>query len=649
MRFARTLWLPWLILAGALGVTWQVSQHEHRLAQAQLQAHFEYTQREVISRIEQRMGAYEQMLRGVQAHYVATGTVDRDALSDYVSTLQLDANFSGVQAIGHLEWVTDDRLDAHLAAMHQLGLQDYHISPAGRRNAYAPIVQREPYIGRNRAMLGFDSWSDPVRRQGMERARDSSMATISGKVRLSVETAQEAPPGFVMYLPIFAHGAPTNNVEQRRSALNGWFLASFRMHDLMASLYGEPPPGISFAIYDGIDTTPANLLYQSEPPQHTTPLNIRSSHEYLVIGGHTWTLTMMALPDFAKHFGHKDAPWIAWSGIGLSLLMALIAWLLTNSQSHAMQLAERMTLELRESERRWAFALEGAGDGVWDWNLRTGEAVTSKRWREIVGASDTDATETIDAWNARIHPEDAPQVMATMQAFLAGSHHSGTTYAAEYRIRYGADQWKWVLARGMVVERDATGNPLRLIGTISDVDERKATETRIQYMAQYDPLTDLPNRALFSDRLQRELAHAQRHAERFALIFLDLDHFKPVNDNYGHAVGDQLLRQVAQRIRQSLRSADTVGRIGGDEFVVLMTRLNNPHDAFLLAEKIREMVREPYLIDGLEMKISCCLGVAIFPEDGTDEITLTKNADAAMYRAKEAGRDHSIMHADLPG
>lgn len=358
---------------------------------------------------------------------------------------------------------------------------------------------------------------------------------------------------------------------------------------------------------------------------------------------------MTALPDFAKHFGHKDAPWIAWSGIGLSLLMALIAWLLTNSQTHAMQLAERMTLELRESERRWAFALEGAGDGVWDWNLRTGEAVTSKRWREIVGASDTDATETIDAWNARIHPEDAPQVMATMQAFLAGSHHSGTTYAAEYRIRYGTDQWKWVLARGMVVERDATGNPLRLIGTISDVDERKATETRIQYMAQYDPLTDLPNRALFSDRLQRELAHAQRHAERFALIFLDLDHFKPVNDNYGHAVGDQLLRQVAQRIRQSLRSADTVGRIGGDEFVVLMTRLNNPHDAFLLAEKIREMVREPYLIDGLEMKISCCLGVAIFPEDGTDEITLTKNADAAMYRAKEAGRDHSIMHADLPG
>jgi diguanylate cyclase (GGDEF)-like protein len=161
----------------------------------------------------------------------------------------------------------------------------------------------------------------------------------------------------------------------------------------------------------------------------------------------------------------------------------------------------------------------------------------------------------------------------------------------------------------------------------------------LRHMAQHDPLTDLPNRAMFSHRLQHELERAKRHQGRFALIFLDLDHFKPINDHHGHGVGDRLLQQVARRLQGAVRASDTVGRIGGDEFVVLMPELGADDTALGLAEKIRQVVRESYNVEGHALTISCSLGVAVYPDDGEDEIALTKAADEAMYRAKAEGRD----------
>jgi diguanylate cyclase (GGDEF)-like protein len=165
----------------------------------------------------------------------------------------------------------------------------------------------------------------------------------------------------------------------------------------------------------------------------------------------------------------------------------------------------------------------------------------------------------------------------------------------------------------------------------------------LRLMAQQDPLTSLPNRALFGDRLKNQLAWARRHDGRFALIFLDLDNFKIINDTHGHGVGDVILIEVAQRLKAAVRTSDTVGRLGGDEFVVLMPELTVPADAMGLAEKIRLALREPILFEGREMCISCSLGIAVYPDDGTDETTLVRNADHAMYRAKERGRDAAVL------
>ena len=193
---------------------------------------------------------------------------------------------------------------------------------------------------------------------------------------------------------------------------------------------------------------------------------------------------------------------------------------------------------------------------------------------------------------------------------------------------------------------DAAGTVLQYVAVKLDITDRKLVEEQVTHLAQYDALTDLPNRTLFSDRLQQALALAQREDNRLALMFVDLDHFKPVNDVYGHAVGDLLLKQVAQRMRDAVRASDTLGRIGGDEFVLLFPKLEAPSDAQLVAEKLRLALEAPFDIDGHTLLISACVGIAIYPDHGNEEKMLFHCADLAMYCAKQKGRNAVQMFHD---
>ena len=167
----------------------------------------------------------------------------------------------------------------------------------------------------------------------------------------------------------------------------------------------------------------------------------------------------------------------------------------------------------------------------------------------------------------------------------------------------------------------------------------KENEKLLRYMAQHDPLTRLPNRMLFSDRLQQEIAIAKRDKKNFAVMFLDLDEFKPVNDKFGHGVGDLLLKEAAKRIQDCVRESDTVGRFSGDEFIVLFRAIEHKQDAMAVAEKIRHALNQPFELAGQNLIISSSTGVAIYPDHGDSEVQLLKNADIAMYCAKDNGRN----------
>ncbi len=291
--------------------------------------------------------------------------------------------------------------------------------------------------------------------------------------------------------------------------------------------------------------------------------------------------------------------------------------------------------ERKEAELRWQFALEGAGDGVWDINLITKKGQFSKTYLSMLGYPEHSFEEDYNQLISLVHPEDRSHLLTEMT-----NHRNGQSsqFSAEYRMRCADGSYKWIFGRGMVVSVNEAGQSLRMVGTHTDISAMKNAEEKIWTEANYDALTKLPNRRLFYDRVEERIKKAHREHETIALLFIDLDRFKEVNDTLGHHVGDQLLIQAATRIKSSVRIYDTVARIGGDEFTVILTDVHDTVDVGKLAEKIIAQLSQPFIISGVESYVSASVGIALYPNDAQTVVELTQHADQAMYSAKDNGR-----------
>ncbi len=329
--------------------------------------------------------------------------------------------------------------------------------------------------------------------------------------------------------------------------------------------------------------------------------------------------------------------WLSvWAKGGYALAgLLVIGWFWWTARSRQRERA-RAEAAIRQSEERLKWAVWASGDSLWDWDVRTGRIYRDGLDR-LLGYP-ADSIENSGTWRDRlIHPDDAALVPAALQKHLAGETEY---FESEYRMRASDGRWVWVLDRGKVIERDNAGHPVRLAGTMKDVTDRKRYEDELRHLANYDTLTHLPNRTLFMERLRHALAHARRLQQRLAVLFFDLDRFKQINDSLGHAAGDNLLKQVARRISDCVREDDTVARLGGDEFTVILENLPTAQSGAIVADKVLQAFRTPFELDGHEVVISPSIGISLFPEDGDDVATLIKNADLAMYHAKEQGRNN---------
>ena len=230
------------------------------------------------------------------------------------------------------------------------------------------------------------------------------------------------------------------------------------------------------------------------------------------------------------------------------------------------------------------------------------------------------------------------------QAELITSHlhdislEAASNFNTEHHIRRHDGTPGWVLSSVRPVPQNGDGTTI-LEGALVDITHRKLADERIQFLAYYDSLTGLPNRSLLQDRLSKALAGARRHREKLAVLFLDIDRFKTINDSLGHSFGDLLLQQLAKRLQTCARDQDTVARVGGDEFLVVLGSVEEDSDAAIAAERIAREVNAPFNIQGQILNITCSLGISMFPEHGKDVETLIKNADAAMYSSKDRGRN----------
>jgi diguanylate cyclase (GGDEF)-like protein/PAS domain S-box-containing protein len=309
------------------------------------------------------------------------------------------------------------------------------------------------------------------------------------------------------------------------------------------------------------------------------------------------------------------------------------------------QLSHKQAREaLKESEERYALAARGSNDGLWDWNLSANVVHFSPRWKAMLGYQEGEIGDRPEEWLDRIHDADRERVKGDI-----ASHQKGLTlhFESEHRVLHKDGSFRWMLSRGVAV-RDASGSVSRMAGSQTDITEGKVS----------DPLTGLPNRLLFIDRVGRLVKHTKRHKDHlFAVLFMDLDGFKMINDSMGHLIGDQLLIGVANRLEKCLRSTDTVARLGesftiarlgGDEFTVLLDHIKEPSDAKRAADRLMKAVVLPFILGGREVFTSMSIGIALSNSTYEQAEDILRDADTAMYRAKSLGKArYEVFDADM--
>jgi len=303
------------------------------------------------------------------------------------------------------------------------------------------------------------------------------------------------------------------------------------------------------------------------------------------------------------------------------------------TDSSQRDLARRQFLE---AEERYALAAMGANDGLWDWDLKHGSLVYSSRWAALIGFEGDGLPRTAATWLERVHPDDRIRVDAEL-----ASHLDGDTphFESEHRLRHKDGTYRWVLFRGIAV-RDPSGRAVRMAGSTADVTHRKNAEARLRFEAFHDPLTGLANRALFIRRVHQaleSLRSADANDHSFAVVVVDVDDFKLVNDSLGHTLGDMLLRAIASRLKRCVRAVDTVARLGSDEFCLLLEHVGDT-DVLRVADRVQEEMNIPFNLRGYEIYTSASLGVAFGRRDYEEAEELLRDANIAMFRAKSGGR-----------
>jgi diguanylate cyclase (GGDEF)-like protein/PAS domain S-box-containing protein len=296
------------------------------------------------------------------------------------------------------------------------------------------------------------------------------------------------------------------------------------------------------------------------------------------------------------------------------------------SQQHALE-------RLAASEERYALAVRAANDGIWDWDLSTDRVYYSPRWRALLGLDSWDEHSEPSLWFARVHPDDLRGLRLAIEAHLS---RRTSLLQCKHRVRHEDGSWRWMLARGIAVDDDK-GQPTRMAGSLSDITVSRWAEHRLRHDALHDSLTGLPNRAMFLERLERAMIRSKSEPETSCVVlFLDMDRFKLVNDTFSHAIGDQLLIALADRISQEMRPPDTVARLAGDEFTILLQDV--PPDeaearAVDVALRLHHALDEEFVIDGHHLYVNGSTGIAL-ARDAASAADLMRNADIAMYEAK---------------
>ena len=640
-RLSSTI-APLAVLAVGLCASAGLYQFTAHSAQERQQIYFDFRAREAVGRIKSRMATYQQVLRGTAGFFDVHELVSREDFRKYAERQALDQYLPGTQGIGFAQAISPDSLASYIDAVRAEGFPSFSVQPAGERDLYSSIVYLEPFSGRNLRAFGFDMYAEPVRRAAMQRSADTGEMALSGAVRLVQESGVQEQSGFLIYQAIYARDKPAVTVQERRAHLRGWVYAPFRMTDFLRGLLGEQERDLVIDIFDGEQMLPAALAHSGSAGRQDIRPGFESVRQLRMMG-RAWTIRIQASTSLLERVDSRLPVAIAIAGVLLSGLLAGLVFLLVSGRSRAEAAARAMTEDLSLERARLSAILEGTRVGTWEWNVQTGETVLNEEWARIVGCRLEElGPVSIVTWASFTHPDDLQK-----SDKLLKEHFAGETpfYECEARMRHKDGHWIWVLDRGKVGKWDEAGKPLIMYGTHQDITRGKLELETYHHGAHHDVLTDLPNRVLLTDRISQALALAKREKTQVALLFMDLDGFKSVNDNHGHDAGDVVLQHVARLLLHSMRASDTLARVGGDEFVALLQDIGDEQEALKMANLFISKVRHPIALpNGSEAQISMSVGIAIYPQHGVNGEVLSEHADQAMYQVKRGSKNAAVVY-----
>jgi diguanylate cyclase (GGDEF)-like protein/PAS domain S-box-containing protein len=585
-----------------------------------------------------------EILESLKSYFHASETVFRDEFK-IVTQTPIDKH-SGIQA---LEWIPKidheqrtvfERTLPDSGAIRRFG-SDGLLHPIAVKKEYYAIKYIEPSNNTN-LTFGFDITSNPVAAEALFRARDSGQVAVTGPMHLQQKTENEVT--IALFNPVYHTASTPADTEQRRASIVGVVAEIFRIQNLIETeLPAIKQEMIAVRLLDVTESANPRLLFSNHDRNSLTPKHDLSENHSFDMGGRQWHLEYTATASFIA----KNTAWGVWvvlaGGLLVTGLFGTVLLMLTGRTLCMEEEVLERTAELRDevmqrrdAETQLRQVLEGAKLGFWDWNYQTGEQWVNDRWLEIQGLEQSELKNDISDLFERIHPQDREKTVTIIDQHIKND----IAYVVEFRMRHKNGHWLWIQAAGAVVSHEPlTRKPLRLCGTLQDISIRKKQEEHILHQAHFDSLTDLPNRFLALDRLSQLIKEADRNKQRVAVLFLDLDDFKKINDTLGHETGDKLLKEAASRLRSVVRKSDTVGRLGGDEFIILIGGLSEPSDVQPVAETLCDKFTEAFGIDNRELILTASIGISIYPDDGENLSELLRNADSAMYHSKEQGRN----------
>ena len=546
-----------------------------------------------------------------------------------------EGSLSGIQGIGFSRFLTAAEWSPVIAAERADGFVDFTIHPPGPRPYGSSILFLEPFDLRNQRAFGYDMYSDPTRRQAMDRAAETGLASMSGRVRLQQERTTGVQPGVLVYAPVYRRSTltPPRRVADYPRSLQGWAYSAVRVDDLvdvaLGSVNNRDLSGSAVLVHDGSLPTAASLIFDSQGLVSRGALT-DPQYQPIHLAGRTWLIGIQLSRQQIGPTGWSNQLLVVLvlGSLGSTIAALITALLVTNHLSTQRALA---TAEKANQERALAAAVfEASPQAI---------VVTDPDGR-VVSANQS---------FARITGFAGAEILGRNLNLLKSGRHDANFYARLWQDARERGFWQgeiWNRLRSGEIRRhelsvtavhDSALQISHFVGMLQDITDRHHAQEVVRHRSLNDDLTGLPGRVMLQEKLNAALALAERQGGHVGLLFLDLNGFKPVNDTYGHAIGDRVLRLVAQRLRAATHSGDLVARLGGDEFVILVPRATGLKKLQAFAQKLQTVIRCCGSEFEVPISISASVGIALSPQDGIGSSQLLHAADQAMYRSKEAG------------